>query len=457
MSTPLEKSPASSEQQHEPTSSNTLLYTHTFFSPEAAAARKALIPSYIVPLIYNAILLWACVALFFGSLLKNNDLSRITVTGVNLDDGPFGAGLINGIKGSLSAPGSHLRWDFPSITGDGDASSRDTILQERSWAVLQISANASSNLQAALKRGEASYDPHSAATLYFASARNQVTTLSVTLPPLMSLVNGIISQLAINSTATFLQANQDTSLATALQCPQCLASPFAVKQIDLIPFSSAAAFGTLNTGLIFVRPSPSHLIPKQLTTSQLLTFTFNTFTILHASASLHGHLFTLPTTLTIRFISSLAAYIFLSLMYTLALLPFSIPLTGHFHSPATGFTVLWLLNCATMSACGLAMESVFTLIGMQWAPYFLNVWIIANVSGAFAGVEIMPRFYEYGYAMPFYHCMQATRTVVFGTKNHLGVNFGVLGAWMGVGWVGGWGFTWWRMGRGRREGVHRVP
>ena len=107
-----------------------------------------------------------------------------------------------------------------------------------------------------------------------------------------------------------------------------------------------------------------------------------------------------------------------------------------------------------MGACGLIMESVFTVIGMQWTPFFLNVWLISNASGAFASFELMASFYKYGYAIPFYHCVsrcptflrsivadvptqiQGTRTIVFGTKSHLGLNFGILVAWMLVGWSG---------------------
>lgn len=237
------------------------LYTHKFFSPEGAIARKTLVPIVVLPLIYNAILLWACLALFFGSLLKNNDLSRISVTAVNLDNGAFGDGVIQGIKQSLSRPTPKLRWSFAergTIIGDGDSWSQHLVADEQTWAVLQVSANASSALHDALMLGDVTYNPLGAVTLYFASARNQVTTLAVTLPAIMGLVNPILSQLAIASTASFLQTTSNgTSLQTALRCTQCLAAPYAVKQVDLIPFSSAVAFGTLNTGLIFVSPPSS--------------------------------------------------------------------------------------------------------------------------------------------------------------------------------------------------------
>jgi hypothetical protein len=233
------------------------LYRHTFFSSQGAATRKALIPGLVLPLVYNAILLWACISLFFGSLVQNNDVSKISVSVINLDDGLFGEGMMSGIREVLDSPGRHLQWSFSHEKTDpvtSDTWSRNLVLDEAVWAVLQINANASLNLQQALATGDAEYDPSSAITLYFASARNQVTTLSATVPAVMSLVNPIMARLAAVSTAESLEkmASNKSALLTGLQCAQCLASPFVVRQMDLIPFSSPVAFGTLNTGLIFV-------------------------------------------------------------------------------------------------------------------------------------------------------------------------------------------------------------
>jgi hypothetical protein len=253
--------------QHEETASPTpQLYRHTFFSSQGAAARKALVPALVLPLIYNAVLLWACVSLFFGSLLNSNDVSKIGVVAVDLDHGSFGEGVLAGIRGSLEREGKYLKWIFS--TGS-DVWSKSMVLEEEAWAVLQVNANASFALQRALKRGDGSYDPLSAVTLYCASARNQVTTLSVAVPAVMGVVNPILAQLGAESTASFLNSIEGDQMAleTALRCPQCLASPFAVEQIDLIPFTSPVAFGTLSTGLIFVRPpTPSPLSNYQKST-----------------------------------------------------------------------------------------------------------------------------------------------------------------------------------------------
>jgi hypothetical protein len=102
------------------------------------------------------------------------------------------------------------------------------------------------------------------------------------------------------------------------------------------------------------------------------------------------------------------------------------------------------------------MESLFTFIGLKWAGYFLSFWIIFNVSGAFTSFELMPGFYKYGYGFPFYNSIQGARAILFGTKSHLGANFGVLIAWMVAGLLGMWVGTAWVIRRNRRAGAHAV-
>lgn len=99
-------------------------------------------------------------------------------------------------------------------------------------------------------------------------------------------------------------------------------------------------------------------------------------------------------------------------MYTLAVLAFGIPLTGHYTTPGSGFVALWMLNWCTMGACGLIMEAVFTVVGMPWAPFGLNIWLIANASASFTSFELMVGFYKYGYAMPFYHCVSVSGVIL---------------------------------------------
>ena len=109
-------------------------------------------------------------------------------------------------------------------------------------------------MSSALAVGNTLYDPTTAITLFYASARNQITVNSHVVPAVLSAVNPVLSAVAINNTASFLRMNiNDTSaLETALRCPQCLTVPFVLKTVDLVPFDSATATGSVMVGMIFV-------------------------------------------------------------------------------------------------------------------------------------------------------------------------------------------------------------
>lgn len=42
---------------------------------------------------------------------------------------------------------------------------------------------------------------------------------------------------------------------------------------------------------------------------------------------------------------------------------------------------------------------------------------LVNVAVATQPLDILPHFFKYGYAMPFYNISAAVRTILFGTKN----------------------------------------
>ena len=56
----------------------------------------------------------------------------------------------------------------------------------------------------------------------------------------------------------------------------------------------------------------------------------------------------------------------------------------------------------------------------------------ANVSVCVFPLEVMPVVYRYGKGAPFYNVSVAMRTVLFGTKNLVGLSFGVLIAWVAI-------------------------
>ena len=151
-----------------------------------------------------------------------------------------------------------------------------------------------------------------------------------------------------------------------------------------------------------------------------------------------------------RYCSTIIAYFFLSLAYSLVSLAFQIPFS---HTPPPGlsswpktdvadnadylghgtFPVYWMLNFLGMSALGLACENVAMLVGQPWTALWLVFWVITNVSTGFYALELAPGFYGWGYAWPLRQIVYASRTLLFGTNSRLGQNFGILAAWVAVG------------------------
>lgn len=241
------------------------LYSQTFWSVSMASDRKKLLQILSLPLLYTSILMWACLSLYWGSLLTSDQLDKLDVLLVNREDhsGLLGPAIVAEIVQQTGQ--NSLRWTI------ANSSVEDLVRQETVWAAVEgndnarsrllpiakrpaVSASASSSLSNALAVGNALYDPTNAITLFYASARNQITVNSHVVPAVLSTINPVLSAVAINNTASFLRMNiNDTSaLETALRCPQCLTVPFVLKTIDLVPFDSATATGSVMVGMIFV-------------------------------------------------------------------------------------------------------------------------------------------------------------------------------------------------------------
>ena len=252
------------------------LYRYGFWDKEMRAHRRSLLEVLIVPLFLTKLLMWACLSIYWGSLVPSSSSPPLTVTVTNLDvEGAFGAGVVAGIQLANHAKGNTIKWLF-----DGNVESvndsRALIIQEKTWgAVLSMSPfiswprllnsflvapNATAELENALDSGTNNYKPQNAVLFLYASARNQITVNSHVVPPVLAVINPIIGQLASQHTETFLQStvNNSEALQTALKCPQCLASPFGMTSLDIIPFDVPEATGSTMVGLIFVgHPSPA--------------------------------------------------------------------------------------------------------------------------------------------------------------------------------------------------------
>jgi hypothetical protein len=153
-----------------------------------------------------------------------------------------------------------------------------------------------------------------------------------------------------------------------------------------------------------------------------------------------------------RYLSTITAYLCLSLFYSLVSLAFQIPFSrtpppGRASWPTTDvannadylgrgtFPAFWMLNFMGMSALGLACENVAMLVGPPWTALWLVFWVGTNISTGFYSLELAPGFYKWGYAWPLRQIVCASRTLLFGTNSWLGLNFGILTVWVVLGTI----------------------
>jgi hypothetical protein len=256
------------------TETETLLYRYDFWDKEMRPHRRSLIAVLFVPLFLTTLLMWVCLSIYWGSLVPSSSSKPLTVTVTNLDfGGGFGAGVVAAIQIANQAKGNTIKWLFDSnIESVND--SRGLIVEEKTWgAVLSMSPlflkprsrslnsslvtpNATAELENALRLGTNNYKPQNSILFLYASARNQITVNSHIVPSVLAVINPVIGQLAVQHTETFLQSivNNTEALQTALKCPQCLASPFGMTSLDIVPFDVPEATGSTMVGLIFVGP-----------------------------------------------------------------------------------------------------------------------------------------------------------------------------------------------------------
>ncbi len=108
-----------------------------------------------------------------------------------------------------------------------------------------------------------------------------------------------------------------------------------------------------------------------------------------------------------RWLSTLTAYLLLSLSYSMVSLAFQIPFWGSPAPPTEtvanataygrgSFPVYWMINFVGMTALGLACENVAMIIGFPWTSMWLIFWVISNVATSFYAIELSPGFFYWG-------------------------------------------------------------
>ncbi|KAJ7901270.1 hypothetical protein B0H13DRAFT_2028515 [Mycena leptocephala] len=381
-------------------------------SPAGGEMRAAYLKTMFGGTLALSIVIFAIFSIYWGSLWKT-PLYALPGWIVDFDGGMVGQGVVQALSAIGPVPGG-ISWSVvpASQFPGGVAQLEDAILREETWYGLAINAGASANLTTAIPAADATYNSSTAVTFLGSEARNEMI-YRIHIRIITAQLEQIAQTFALDIAQNVSSApNLSTLLSKA---PQIITRPVGYTVNNLRPFDVPVASAVTFVGLIYML---------------ILSF----FIVMVSSgardaARLDTRL-ALRSLVVVRLVTSTIAYFFLALFYTLLSRAFQLPFDCRFGS--AGLVIFWMLNWIGMLACGLALESMITILTVRFVPFFLIIWIISNVSVSIFPLAVLPRVFRYGYAFPFYNISRAVRTIVFGTKDDVGLNFGVLIAWVAV-------------------------
>lgn len=405
---------SSASSSGQPRSSPEKPFTRTFFQrndPQMARARVIYIKGYIGGTVLVIVTIFAVFSIYWGALWRV-PCRPLETWVVDFDGGIVGLSVVQ----TLSAMSSNdIQWatipasQFP----EGIDQLAHEIVDEAAWAAVAINSGSSRALEASLLNPNASYDSSSVMTLLADEGRNENAYRNLIRPT---------AQTQLDATSTIFAAQfarQIANLSTLPQLmatsPQTVVKPISYTINNLVPFAQPVATAATFVGLIYV-----------------LILSFFIVMIGWGAREVSGleRTLTYRSLVTLRLISCFIDYFFVALFYSLLNLAFKLDVFRKFHR--AGFVIFWMLGWVGMLAVGLALESVITILKPRFIPFFMILWVIANVSVCVYPIDTLPRLYRYGYAAPFYNISRSIRTIAFGTKNNLALNFGVLIVWVAI-------------------------
>lgn len=431
-----------------------------FWHGDLRATRRQVLRKYTLTLLTLCVAVLAILSIYWGVLVDvKQNLHKASVAVVSFEGQapyqeytpvitPF---IRQALDAEIASRPDHLGFQFrdPSEFDNDPTRVRLAVFKEEYWAAIIIHANATALLTQAVQRGNSSYDPRGAATIVYNQARDIESYNFYVIPVLDRVTYQITTTFGRSWTQQVLN-NASYDARVYARAPQALSPGIAFTSINLRPFDPPTAIPTVTIGLIYL------II--------IAFFSFTFFIPTHMKFVLPNPLSPHPPLrfrqlIVYRWCATIVAYFFLSLSYSLVSLAFQIPFS---HSPPAALEVdghwtptssirnanylghgtwptYWLLNFIGMAALGLTCENMAMFLNalspLPFSALFLIFWVITNVSTGFYAIELASDFYKWGYAWPLRHIVEGSKTLVFGTRSQLGLNFGVLIAWVVVGTV----------------------
>ncbi|KXN90895.1 Nitrosoguanidine resistance protein SNG1 [Leucoagaricus sp. SymC.cos] len=379
------------------------------------AARKQYIKMVFGGTLIIIIFIFAIFSVLYGSFFRT-PARKLPGLVIDFDGGFVGASVVAG----LTTPGpaiatSQIAWHaVPSVMFPGGLQQvNETVSEQQQWVIVTVNPGASDRLSAALANPNSTYNGREAVTIVATEARNENAYRSMIVPSTQQSLTIISSQFA-------MQLARNLSLSPVIQevmttSPQTLVMPISFNLYNLQPFNQPLATLVVFVGLIFVIILSFFVVVKKM--------------ISNAAREASGltRLLRLRSLITVRLVSAFVAYFFISLFNSLLSVAFQLDIWDKFGR--SSFLVFWMMNYCGMLALGLALESMITILGAAFVPFFLLAWIMINVAVTVWPIEVLPLLYHYGYAAPFYNITKIARTIIFRTRNRAYFHFIVLIIW----------------------------
>ncbi|EKD18576.1 uncharacterized protein L3040_007404 [Drepanopeziza brunnea f. sp. 'multigermtubi'] len=385
------------------------------WSPYMATERKTWAKMFIIFVVLLSAIVMGILSIYWGAdhSLQFN-VPAFTVAVIDFDKGEVGP-YIQNMAAEARAANPAKTLGYVSEPGEKYNYSNEQTLralkQEEYWFGIVVQANATTAMNYAYETGNSSYDPTGAVHLIYEEGRSSLTIATLAYPPILSFLNSFVLQFAKQKQESLRRANAGNAAALARQAENPI--PIAFSIYNTAPYIPSTAEASTEIGTIY-----------------LIIVSF--ISVLMFNALNEAMIGKIPIARWVLYRMTILPllYLFLSLLYLALSCVWQIDL-GKFFG-AAGYAIYWLLSWIAMMAFGLAVENVNNVCGQPWTPVFFVFWVISNVATGFYPTELLSSFYRWGLAWPLRHDLIGAKALIFGTKNVLGLNFGVLLAWVGV-------------------------
>ncbi|TEB28667.1 hypothetical protein FA13DRAFT_1666200 [Coprinellus micaceus] len=395
--------------QSEPTAPT--FFDKQYFDEDEAMseARRQFLRTYLGGVLLTVATMLTVFLIHWGAV-RNVPVEPLNGVVVDFDSGVVGLNVSMAILNTLNSP--NIAWNYvPAASYPlGSASLADVVWNEKAWVAISVNADASQILNDGLLFPDSDYDGTLAMTVFFNEARSQSIFQSIIRPQAIAVLDAVILGFA---QSLAVQVSGSTTIPSVLSTsPQTLVQPVSYTIENVLPGNRHISSIATSAGLLY-----------------LLMGSFFIVMFGHRARNRSGlnKQLRLRSLIRLRFASSFAAFFFLSLFYSALVKILKLDTAKTYNR--SGFLVLWMLNWIGMLAVGLALEVVLTLIGPCYLLFFSVLWAIVNFAVCINPIDGMSRFYQFGYAIPFYNMSQSVKTIALGTKNQVGLNFGVLIIW----------------------------